>query len=86
MNLLVPFLTKSYPLQAGLQYNEGDNPLMRRVFDLYLLFLQTNQSETVQKHVFAALRAFISKVSTCRLCWNFINLLVFYGVAAIKNM
>jgi len=54
-------------LQAQLQENDGDNPLMHKVFDLYLLFPQTTQSETVQKHAFAVLRTFISKVFLCML-------------------
>jgi len=49
-------------MQYQLQENDGDNTLMHRVFDLYLLFPQTTQSEAVQTHAFAALRAFISKV------------------------
>ena len=49
-------------MQDQLQENDGDIPLMHKVFDLYLLFPQTTQSETVQKHAFAVLRAFISKV------------------------
>ena len=50
-------------MQDQLQENDGDNPLMHKVFDLYLLFPQTTQSETVQKHAFAVLRTFITKVS-----------------------
>ena len=37
---------------------------MNKMFDLYLSFLQTSQSEHVQKHAFAALRAFVNKVGT----------------------
>ena len=37
---------------------------MQRVFDLHLYFLQHSQSETLQKHVFAALRQFIKKVNS----------------------
>ena len=51
-----------YVMQEQLQENDGDNTLMHKVFDLYLLFPQTSQSETVQKHAFAVLRAFITKV------------------------
>ena len=39
---------------------DGDNPLMRKVLDIYLSFLQVGQSESLSKHVFAALRAFIN--------------------------
>ncbi|KAM8954282.1 LOW QUALITY PROTEIN: dedicator of cytokinesis protein 11 [Pelodytes ibericus] len=37
------------------------NPLMKKVFDIYLAFLRNGQSETCLKHVFASLRAFVSK-------------------------
>ena len=33
---------------------------MRKVLDIYLSFLQIGQSESLAKHVFAALRAFIN--------------------------
>lgn len=36
---------------------------MKKVFSLYLNFLQTSQSESLQKHVFASWRAFIRKVN-----------------------
>ncbi|XP_076304439.1 dedicator of cytokinesis protein Ziz isoform X14 [Tachypleus tridentatus] len=42
-------------------HNEGDNLVMKKVFDIYLSFLQVGQSESLLKHLFAALRAFISK-------------------------
>jgi len=51
-----------YVTQDQLQENDGDNPLMHKVFELHLLFPQTAQSETVQKHAFAVLRTFITKV------------------------
>jgi len=54
-------------LQDMLQDNEGENPLMHKVFDLYLMFPQNSQSEIVQKHAFAALRVFITKVFSCLL-------------------
>ncbi|XP_063429493.1 dedicator of cytokinesis protein 9-like isoform X5 [Mytilus trossulus] len=47
--------------KKNLEYKDGDNSLMQRVFDLHLYFLQHSQSETLQKHVFAALRQFIRK-------------------------
>ncbi|KAI1893735.1 hypothetical protein AGOR_G00126740 [Albula goreensis] len=40
---------------------EGQNSLMKKVFDTYLLFFQINQSTTTLRHVFAALRLFIHK-------------------------
>uniref|UniRef100_A0A8C6Q8W6 Dedicator of cytokinesis 11 n=1 Tax=Nothobranchius furzeri TaxID=105023 RepID=A0A8C6Q8W6_NOTFU len=41
--------------------SDGHNPLMRKVFDVYLTFLKVGQSEAAIRHVFTALRAFISK-------------------------
>ncbi|XP_064913480.1 dedicator of cytokinesis protein 9 isoform X3 [Columba livia] len=41
--------------------DHGHNPLMKKVFDVYLCFLQKNQSETSLKNVFIALRALIFK-------------------------
>lgn len=43
--------------------SEGDNPLMKKVFDIYLSFLQVGQSETLFRHVFAALRAYMNNFS-----------------------
>uniref|UniRef100_A0A6Q2YRK8 Uncharacterized protein n=1 Tax=Esox lucius TaxID=8010 RepID=A0A6Q2YRK8_ESOLU len=40
---------------------DGNNPLMRKVFDVYLTFLKVGQSEYALRHVFASLRAFINK-------------------------
>ncbi|XP_075774881.1 dedicator of cytokinesis protein 9 isoform X5 [Pelodiscus sinensis] len=41
--------------------DHGHNPLMKKVFDVYLCFLQKNQSETALKSVFIALRSLIFK-------------------------
>ncbi|XP_037656337.1 dedicator of cytokinesis protein 9 isoform X13 [Choloepus didactylus] len=41
--------------------DHGHNPLMKKVFDVYLCFLQKNQSETALKNVFTALRTLIYK-------------------------
>uniref|UniRef100_A0A3B4V581 Dedicator of cytokinesis 11 n=1 Tax=Seriola dumerili TaxID=41447 RepID=A0A3B4V581_SERDU len=41
--------------------SEGHNPLMKKLFDVYLTFLKVGQSEAALRHVFAALRAFINK-------------------------
>uniref|UniRef100_A0A8C4Y8Y9 Dedicator of cytokinesis 10 n=1 Tax=Gopherus evgoodei TaxID=1825980 RepID=A0A8C4Y8Y9_9SAUR len=43
------------------QQSDCQNALMKKVFDTYLLFLQVNQSAVALKHVFAALRLFVSK-------------------------
>ncbi|XP_056298511.1 dedicator of cytokinesis protein 11 isoform X2 [Pseudoliparis swirei] len=41
--------------------SDGHNPLMKKVFDVYLTFLKVGQSEVALRHVFAALRSFINK-------------------------
>ncbi|XP_062844216.1 dedicator of cytokinesis protein 10 isoform X2 [Trichomycterus rosablanca] len=41
--------------------DDGQNSLMKKVFDTYMLFFQINQSTITLKHVFAALRLFIQK-------------------------
>uniref|UniRef100_A0A8C8REW3 Dedicator of cytokinesis 10 n=1 Tax=Pelusios castaneus TaxID=367368 RepID=A0A8C8REW3_9SAUR len=47
--------------ERQLQQSDCQNALMKKVFDTYLLFLQVNQSARALKHVFAALRLFVSK-------------------------
>uniref|UniRef100_A0A8D0BHX4 Dedicator of cytokinesis 10 n=1 Tax=Salvator merianae TaxID=96440 RepID=A0A8D0BHX4_SALMN len=47
--------------QRQLQQSDCQNTLMKKVFDTYLLFLQINHSAAALKHVFAALRLFVSK-------------------------
>lgn len=42
---------------------QGDNLVMKKIFDIYLFFLQVGQSESLFRHVFAALRAFINNFS-----------------------
>lgn len=49
--------------KENLMYSQGDNAIMRKIFDIYLFFLQVGQSETLFRHVFAALRAFINNFS-----------------------
>ncbi|CAN9509721.1 unnamed protein product [Ophioblennius macclurei] len=41
--------------------SDGHNPLMKKMFDVYLTFFKVGQSESAIRHVFAALRAFINK-------------------------
>ncbi|XP_057350411.1 dedicator of cytokinesis protein 9 isoform X7 [Manis pentadactyla] len=41
--------------------DQGHNPLMKKVFDVYLCFLQKHQSEMALKNVFIALRSLIYK-------------------------
>ncbi|XP_045326933.1 dedicator of cytokinesis protein 11 isoform X5 [Leopardus geoffroyi] len=55
----VSFFTQCFKSQ--LLNNDGHNPLMKKVFDIHLAFLKNGQSEVSLKHVFASLRAFISK-------------------------
>ncbi|CAF97479.1 unnamed protein product, partial [Tetraodon nigroviridis] len=45
-----------------LHLDEGQNSLMKKVLDTYLLFFQINQSTATLRHVFAALRLFVQKV------------------------
>uniref|UniRef100_A0A671M3R8 Dedicator of cytokinesis protein 10-like n=1 Tax=Sinocyclocheilus anshuiensis TaxID=1608454 RepID=A0A671M3R8_9TELE len=44
-----------------LQHDDGQNSVMKKVFDTYLLFFQINQSTSTLRHVFTALRLFIHK-------------------------
>ncbi|NXB16751.1 DOC11 protein, partial [Rhagologus leucostigma] len=55
----ISFFTQSFKTQ--LLSNDGHNPLMKKVFDIHLAFLKSGQSEAALKHVFASLRAFISR-------------------------
>ncbi|XP_075429268.1 dedicator of cytokinesis protein 11 isoform X3 [Ascaphus truei] len=55
----ISFFTQSFRTQ--LLNTECHNPLMKKVFDIYLAFLKNGQSEICLKHVFASLRAFIAK-------------------------
>lgn len=48
--------------QKQLQLDEGQNSLMKKVLDTYLLFFQINQSTATLRHIFAALRLFVQKV------------------------
>ncbi|XP_061619113.1 dedicator of cytokinesis protein 11 isoform X4 [Phyllopteryx taeniolatus] len=47
--------------KSQLADGDGHNPLMSKVFDVYLSFLKVSQSEAALGHVFAALRAFVNK-------------------------
>ncbi|XP_053555225.1 dedicator of cytokinesis protein 11 isoform X2 [Bombina bombina] len=55
----VSFFTQTFRTQ--LLNTDCHNPLMKKLFDIYLAFLKNGQSEMCLKHVFASLRAFISK-------------------------
>lgn len=50
--------------RKNLLINDGDNATMRKIFDIYLSFLQIGQSESLFKHVFASLRSFINSYSS----------------------
>lgn len=59
--------------QTQLLSNDGHNPLMKKVFDIHLAFLKNGQSEAALKHVFASLRAFISKVGNAWHVWELVR-------------
>ena len=40
---------------------KSEGELLQQIFSIYMLFLQLGQSESLMKHVFAALRVFINK-------------------------
>ncbi|XP_071951747.1 dedicator of cytokinesis protein 9-like isoform X5 [Antedon mediterranea] len=44
-----------------LDANDGDNPLMLKVKEIFITILQFGQSETLYKHTFASLRALVNK-------------------------
>lgn len=48
--------------QTQLNSDLGHNPLMKKVFQVHLCFLQIPQSEAALKQVFTSLRTFIYKV------------------------
>ncbi|XP_063232760.1 dedicator of cytokinesis protein 9 isoform X1 [Bacillus rossius redtenbacheri] len=49
--------------KENLLLGQGENAVMRKLFDIYLSFLQVGQSETLFRHLFAALRAYINNFS-----------------------
>lgn len=49
--------------RKNLLSSEGENAVMKKIFDIYLTFLQIGQSENLFRHIFAALRAFINNYS-----------------------
>lgn len=53
-------------LQTQLNSDLGHNPLMKKVFQVHLCFLQIPQSEAALKQVFTSLRTFIYKVMVVR--------------------
>uniref|UniRef100_A0A8C5H8K9 Dedicator of cytokinesis 10 n=1 Tax=Gouania willdenowi TaxID=441366 RepID=A0A8C5H8K9_GOUWI len=51
----------SASLQKQLLLDDGQNTLMKKVLDTYMLYFQINQSTATLRHVFAALRLFVQK-------------------------
>lgn len=71
--------------QRNLEHKDGDNSLMKKVFSLYLNFLQTSQSESLQKHVFASWRSFIKKVNILHILLKSHDKLVSQNISSKKN-
>uniref|UniRef100_A0A2K6KAZ4 Dedicator of cytokinesis 11 n=1 Tax=Rhinopithecus bieti TaxID=61621 RepID=A0A2K6KAZ4_RHIBE len=88
----ISFFTQCFKTQ--LLNNDGHNPLMKKVFDIHLAFLKNGQSEVSLKHVFASLRAFISKVRTedllcvkcCTRSWRFFALMKHSIIIAVSQL
>uniref|UniRef100_A0A7N6AXM4 Dedicator of cytokinesis 10 n=1 Tax=Anabas testudineus TaxID=64144 RepID=A0A7N6AXM4_ANATE len=59
VNVFCSFSTSC--LQKQLLQDDGQNSLMKKVLDTYLLFFQISQSTATLRHVFAALRLFVQK-------------------------
>lgn len=55
-------------VQKQLLMDDGQNALMKKVLDTYLLFFQINQSTATLRHIFAALRLFVQKVQSKTKC------------------
>lgn len=53
----------SMNFRTNLSVSDGDNDTMKKIFDIFLTFMQIGQSEKLFKHVFAGLRAFINNYS-----------------------
>jgi len=60
-----------HSLKDILLANEGDNLVMQKFFNIYLSFLQVGQSETLLRHVFAGLRAFLNNYSIALFQGNY---------------
>ncbi len=50
--------------------NHGDNPVTKRLIEIYFYLLQSNQSETIKLNTFASLRLLINKAPTIFLDGN----------------
>ena len=59
---LITFWVATFSTQTQLNSDLGHNPLMKKVFQVHLCFLQIPQSEAALKQVFTSLRTFIYKV------------------------
>ncbi|XP_067949265.1 dedicator of cytokinesis protein 9-like isoform X3 [Watersipora subatra] len=51
----------THQFKTHLMFREGDNVMMKSVFDLHMVFLRMNQSEQTLKHCFGLIRMFIGK-------------------------
>lgn len=49
--------------RKNLLIGDGENAIMKKIFDIYLTLLQIGQSENLFRHIFASLRAYINNYS-----------------------
>ena len=61
----MPFQIFSF--QTAMDSADGNNPLMRKVIDIFISFLHTGQSESTIKNVFSSLRLFLNKVKSYQI-------------------
>ncbi|XP_041482455.1 dedicator of cytokinesis protein 11-like isoform X3 [Lytechinus variegatus] len=47
--------------KTAMDSSDGNNPLMRKVIDIFISFLHTGQSESTLKNVFSSLRLFLNR-------------------------
>lgn len=73
--------------------NHGDNPVTKRLIEIYFYLLQSNQSEQIKLKTFLALRLLINKMPTIFLDGNStlcaslclrVNIFLFYKI--LKNL
>lgn len=78
---ILPFSLLHMTIQKQLLLDEGQNALMKKVLDTYLLFFQINQSTATLRHVFAGLRLFVQKVQqdSCNHITSFQLLVSFFS-------
>ncbi|XP_072180438.1 dedicator of cytokinesis protein 9-like [Diadema setosum] len=71
--------------KAAMDSADGNNPLMRKVIDIFISFLQTGQSEMTLKNVFSSLRLFLNRFPVPLFKGN-ANLCGDLCVALLKNL